>query len=119
MSKTKIKLQNIGKRTIIIGDVEFNPGQLRKFEENDAERLLSLYPDEVQDIEKASAAFDGDDDEDGDEEKGWMDHTKKEIVAFLEAAEIEHDPKAAKAVLAELADKAEADDEDGDETPTE
>lgn len=57
---TEKKLRNIGKRTIEISGKEFRPNSSGRFSLTDAEKLLKLFPEEVQDLEAAMKDFNED-----------------------------------------------------------
>lgn len=56
-TKETKRLRNIGRRNIEIGGMEFKPNKTVDFPLEQAERLLKLFPDEVEDLHSAVEKF--------------------------------------------------------------
>ena len=104
----KIKLHNKGQRTIQTAEGDLAPQKVKPFTNGLAERLLRLYPDELQDIANMHIPEEDEADADADVNQTWADSTVKEIKEYLYAVEIGYDDKAAKPVLVAIAEAVEA-----------
>lgn len=106
MSESKtVAIRNISTRKFILtGDVELTQGKVVKLPEDEAKRLVELYPGELEDVAgsvKAAEAAGG-----STEPKAPADMTAKEIKAALDELKVEYAPNASKAELVAALEEA-------------